>query len=587
MKQKPQNPPGQSCDRIELETYRHSTSHVLAYAVKELYPEVKLAIGPAIEDGFYYDFDLSHRFVPEDLPKIEKKMQEIIKKDYPFVRKEVSKEEAAKIFKAGGEKYKLELLEGIEDKKVSLYESGGFVDLCKGPHIESTGKIKSFKLLRISGAYWRGSEKNPMLQRIYGTAFYKDEELKDYLEKLEEAKKRDHRKIGKELDLFSIQEEAGSGLVLWHPKGAVIRRTIEDFWYKEHEKRGYDIVYTPHILKSNLWQKSGHAEFYKENMFPSLKFEDGEGEYTLKPMNCPGHILIYKSSKRSYRELPVRYAELGTVYRYEKSGVLHGLLRVRGFTQDDAHIFCTLEQLKDEISGVVDFVQFMLASFGLDYFAFLATRPEKFSGSSQDWDKAESTLKEVLEEKNIAYEIDEGEAVFYGPKIDIKIKNALGRLEQGPTIQFDFNLPKKFDVTYVGEDGQEHNVVMVHRVVLGSMERFLGTLIEYYGGAFPVWLSPVQVKLLPISEENLSYAGEIYSRIKSAGIRVELDSKNATLGYKIREAEKEKVPYIVVLGKNEEKEKTLSVRKRKEGDKGKIGIEEFIENIKKEIENKK
>jgi threonyl-tRNA synthetase len=577
MKQKSQNP--------LLETYRHSTSHILAHAVKELYPDVKLAIGPAIEDGFYYDFDTSHRFIPEDLPNIEKKMQEIIKKDYPFVRKEISKKEAIKIFKKHNEKYKVELLEEIKDEKVSLYESGDFFDLCRGPHIESTGKIKAFKLLRISGAYWRGSEKNPMLQRIYGTAFYKDEELKDYLNKLEEAKKRDHRKIGKELDLFSIQEESGPGLVLWHPKGAIIRRTIEDFWYKEHEKRGYDIVYTPHILKSNLWQKSGHAEFYKENMFPSLKFEDGEGEYTLKPMNCPGHILIYKSSKRSYRELPIRYAELGTVYRYEKSGVLHGLLRVRGFTQDDAHIFCTLEQLKDEISGVVDFVQFMLKSFGLDYFAFLATRPEKFSGTSQDWDKAENTLKEVLEEKKIDYEVDEGAAVFYGPKIDIKIKDALGHLEQGPTIQFDFNLPKKFDVTYIGEDGQEHNVVMVHRVVLGSMERFLGTLIEYYGGAFPIWLSPVQVKVLPISEDILPYAKEVYSRIKSAGIRVEVDSKNATLGYKIREAEKEKTPYIVVLGKNEEKEKTLSVRKRKEGDKGKINIEQFIDNIKKEIES--
>ncbi|MBU1767619.1 MAG: threonine--tRNA ligase, partial [Candidatus Omnitrophica bacterium] len=575
MKQKPQD--------SSLETYRHSTSHILAYAVKELYPGVKLGIGPAIEDGFYYDFDLSHRFVPEDLANIEKKMQEIINCAYEFVREEYSKEEAIEIFKAKGEKYKVELLQEIKDKQVFFFTSGDFVDLCRGPHVESTGKIKSFKLLRISGAYWRGSEKNPMLQRIYGTAFYKDNELKDYLNKLEEAKKRDHRKIGKELDLFSIQEESGLGLVLWHPKGAVIRRTIEDFWYKEHEKRGYDIVYTPHILKSKLWQKSGHTEFYKENMFPTLKFEDSEEEYTLKPMNCPGHILIYKSSKRSYRELPIRYAELGTVYRYEKSGVLHGLLRVRGFTQDDAHIFCTLEQLKDEISGVVDFVQFMLKSFGLDYFAFLATRPEKFSGSSQDWDKAENTLKEVLEEKKIDYEVDEGAAVFYGPKIDVKIKDALGHFEQGPTIQFDFNLPKKFDVTYVGEDGQEHNVVMVHRVVLGSMERFLGTLIEYYGGAFPIWLSPVQVKVLPISEDILPYAKEVYSQIKSAGIRVEVDSKNATLGYKIREAEKEKTPYIVVLGKNEEKEKTLSVRKRKEGDKGKINIEQFINNIKKEI----
>lgn len=570
-----------------LEIYRHSASHILAHAVKELYSEVKFGIGPAIEDGFYYDFDLSHRFVPEDLARIEKKMQDIIKKDYPFVRKEVSKKEAIKVFKAKDEKYKVELLKEIEDKKVSLYESGEFVDLCKGPHIESTGKIKSFKLLRISGAYWRGSEKNPMLQRIYGTAFYKDEELQEYLEKLEEAKKRDHRKIGRELDLFSIQEKAGPGLVLWHPNGAIIRRTIEDFWYREHEKRGYDIVYTPHIFKSNLWQISGHTEFYKENMFPPLKFPDSKEEYTLKPMNCPGHILIYKSSKRSYRKLPIRYAELGTVYRYEKSGVLHGLLRVRGFTQDDAHIFCTPEQLKDEISGVVDFVRFMLASFGLEYFTFLATRPEKFAGSLKDWEKAEDTLKKVLEEKDMAYEIDEGNAVFYGPKIDMKIKDSLGKLEQGPTVQFDFNLPEKFDVTYIGEDGREHNVVMVHRVVLGSMERFLGTLIEYWSGAFPLWLSPIQVSIIPISEDNLSYAEGIYSQIKSAGIRVELGSKSETLNYRIREAIEKKIPYIAVVGKNEEKEKTLSVRKRKGADQIKIGINEFIDKIKKEIENYK
>lgn len=576
MKHKSVNPP--------LETCRHSASHVLAHAVKELYPDVKLGIGPAIEDGFYYDFDLKHRFVPEDLEKIEKKMQEIIKKDFSFVRKEMSKKEAAKIFKERKENYKLELLKDIEGE-VSIYESGGFVDLCKGPHVESTGKIKSFKLLRISGAYWRGSEKNPMLQRIYGTAFYKKEDLKDYLNRLEEAKKRDHRKVGRELDLFSIQDEAGSGMVLWHPKGAVIRRIIEDFWYKEHQKRGYEIVYTPHVLKNTLWQTSGHTEFYKENMFPALEFSDDKEEYIVKPMNCPGHILIYKSSKRSYRELPIRYAELGTVYRYEKSGVLHGLLRVRGFTQDDAHIFCTPEQLKGEISEVVDFARFMLKSFGLKSFIFLSTRTDKFAGSSKDWDKAEGVLKEVLEEKNIEYEIDEGGAVFYGPKIDIKIKDSLGRLVQGPTVQFDFNLPKKFDVTYVGEDGKEHNVVMVHRVVLGSLERFFGTLIENYGGAFPVWLSPVQVKVLPISEDNVAYAERVYSKLKDAGIRVELNSKNDTLGYKIREAEKEKIPYIIVLGKNEEKDRTLSVRKRKEGDKGKIKVEKFIDNIKKEIEN--
>ncbi len=582
MEQKPQN--------LSLETYRHSTSHVLAYAVKELYPEVKFGIGPAIEDGFYYDFDTSHRFVPEDLAKIEKKMQEIINKDYPFVRKEVTKEEAVKIFKANGEKYKVELLQGIEDKKVSLYESGDFVDLCRGPHIESTGKIKSFKLLRISGAYWRGSEKNPMLQRIYGTAFYKEEELKDYLQKLEEADKRDHRKLGKELDLFSTNPDVGTGLILWHPKGALIRSIMEDYWRQCHRKGGYEFVFTPHIGKSSLWETSGHLQWYKDGMYSPIEID--EVQYYMKPMNCPFHIMIYKNSIRSYRDLPLRFAELGTVYRYERTGTLHGLSRVRGFTQDDAHIFCPPDQIVEEITRTLKFCLSFIKVFNLSEPSMeLSVRdpatPDKYAGSDENWKKAEEALISALESQGLPYKRMEGEAVFYGPKIDMKYYDALGRAWQGSTIQFDFNLSEKFDLTYISKAGKQERPYMIHRALYGSMERFFALLVENYGGAFPVWLSPVQVKILPISEDNFPYAEEICSKIKAEGIRVELNSKNETLGYKIREAEKEKIPYIVVLGKNEEKEKTLSIRKRKEGDKGKIGIEEFIENIKKEIENYK
>lgn len=580
MEQKPQN--------SSIETYRHSTSHILAHAVKELYPDVKLGIGPAIEDGFYYDFDLSHRFVPEDLPEIEKKMQEIINKDEPFVRKEISKDEAVKIFKTKGEKYKVELLEGIEDKKVFLYYSGNFFDLCKGPHVESTGKIKAFKLLRISGAYWRGSEKNPMLQRIYGTAFYNDKELKEYLKKLEEADKRDHRKLGKELDLFSTNADVGTGLILWHPKGALIRSIMEDYWRGSHRKGGYEFVFTPHIGKASLWQTSGHLQWYKDGMYSPIEID--EVQYYMKPMNCPFHMMIYKNSIHSYRDLPLRFAELGTVYRYERTGVLHGLSRVRGFTQDDAHIFCSPEQIIEEITRTLKFCLSFIKAFNLPAPSMeLSVRdpstPDKYAGSDENWKKAEEALITALDSQGLSYKRMEGEAVFYGPKIDMKYYDALGRAWQGSTIQFDFNLPERFDLYYVSKDGKQERPYMIHRALYGSLERFFALLIEHYGGAFPLWLSPVQVKILPISEDNLPYAETLYLKLKDAEIRVELNSKNDTLGYKIREAEKEKIPYIIVLGKNEEKEKTLSVRKRKEGDKGKINIEQFIDNIKKEIEN--
>jgi len=567
----------------ELEILRHSASHILAQAVKRLFPEARLGIGPPIKDGFYYDFDVPRPFTPEDLEKIEEEMRKIVEEDFPFIKKVVPKEEAKRFFREKGEKYKLELLEEIPAQEVSLYEDGEFVDLCRGPHVKSTGEVKYFKLLSVAGAYWRGDEKNPMLQRIYGTAFFSQEELEDYLRKLEEAKKRDHRVVGKELDLFSLQEEAGAGLIFWHPKGAVIRRVIEEFWYEEHRKRGYQIVYTPHIMRKELWVRSGHWEFYRENMFPPMELP--EAEYILKPMNCPGHILIYKSKKRSYRDLPLRFAEMGTVYRYEKSGVLHGMLRVRGFTQDDAHIFCTPSQVKEEIEGVIDFIDYMMKIFKFPYRAFLSTRPEKYAGELEDWDRAENTLKEVLESKGIKYEIEEGEGVFYGPKIDIKMEDALGRLWQGPTVQFDFNLPRKFEVTYVGEDGKEHYVVMIHRVVLGAMERFVGTLIEFYGGDLPFWLAPLQVRVLPVSETYLPYAEKVYKTLFDEGIRVDIDRRDATLGYKIRDGELKKVPYLVVVGKKEEETGKVAVRERKKGQRV-MELKELVEELKLKIKEK-
>lgn len=568
---------------MDLQTLRHSASHILAQAVKRLYPEVRLGIGPSIKSGFYYDFDSPQPFTPEDLKRIEKEMRKIVKDDYRFEKLSVSKEEAEKVFKEKGENYKLELLKEIPDGGVTLYRDGEFIDLCRGPHVESTGKVKYFKLLSVAGAYWKGDEKNPMLQRIYGTAFPEKEELDAYLKKLEEAKKRDHRVVGRELDLFSTEEEAGSGLIFWHPRGAVIRREIEEFWYEEHRKRGYQIVYTPHILKKDLWVKSGHWDFYRENMFPPMELP--EATYQLKPMNCPGHILIYKSKTRSYRDLPLRLAEMGTVYRYEKSGVLHGMLRVRGFTQDDAHIFCTPQQVKEEIKGVIEFVDYIMGIFRFPYRAFLSTRPEKFTGSIQDWERAETALRDVLQEKGIEFEIEEGEGVFYGPKIDIKMEDALGRLWQGPTVQFDFNLPRRFDVTYINKDNKADYVIMIHRVVLGAMERFVGTLLEFYGGDLPLWIAPLQVKIIPVNDDMLPYARKVHRSIQEEGIRVEIDERSATVGYKIRESEKEKVPYMLVLGKKEEEINGVSVRERK-GEQKLMKTGEFIGMLKKKIKEK-
>jgi len=545
--------------QTNVETIRHSAAHVMAEAVQSIFPEAKFGIGPAIEDGFYYDFDLPRSLTPDDLPLIEQKMQEIVAADLPFTRKEASKEEARKIFAA--QPLKLELIDELPDDTVSIYQQGSFTDLCRGPHVSSTGQIKAFKLTSTAGAYWRGDEHRPMLQRIYGTAFASKEALDEYLHRLEEAARRDHRKLGKELDLFSIHEESGPGLVHWHPKGSVIRRVIEDFWKEVHIKRGYDIVYTPHIARVDLWKTSGHWEFYRENMYSPMDID--EQQYVIKPMNCAGHILIYKTKLRSYRELPLRYAELGTVYRYERSGVLHGLARVRGFTQDDAHIFCRFDQLEDEVVKVLELTSFMMETFGFsNQKVMLSTRPEKYAGALEDWEKATATLQRALERSGIAYEVDPGEGVFYGPKIDTKIEDALGRAWQGPTVQVDFNLPQRFDVNYVGEDGQEHMVAMVHRTVMGSMERFLASLIEHYGGAFPVWLAPVQIKIVPVADRHLDYAGKLTEKFREADIRTEVDSRSERMNLKIRQAQIEKVPYILIIGDKEVSGATVSVRLR-------------------------
>lgn len=542
------------------DTYRHSASHIMAHAVKEMFPDARLAIGPSIEDGFYYDFDLKSPLAPEDLEKIEKKMSEIIKKDSAFKRIVIKREEAIELFKKAGEGYKVELLNEIPDEEVSLYEEGGFLDLCRGPHVPSTGVIKAFKLLSIAGAYWRGDENNKMLQRIYGTAFEDGKDLKDYLSFLEEVRKRDHRRLGKDLDLFSMSDEIGSGLILWHPNGAVIRKVIEDFWRDEHQKADYKILFSPHIAKLNLWRKSGHWDFYRENMYSPMEI-DGI-EYELKPMNCPFHIQIYKSNLKSYRELPVRYAELGTVYRYERSGVLHGLLRVRGFTQDDAHIFCMEDQIGDEILRVLDFTIFILKTFGFDeYDIYLSTRPEKYVGAPENWERSTEALKRALETKGLSYEIDPGEGVFYGPKIDIKVKDSLNRAWQCSTIQVDFNNPERFDVAYRGSDGKEHRPIMIHRALMGSLERFFGILVEHYAGAFPLWLAPVQVAVLTIAERHSDYASGVAGRLKAEGIRVDLNVDNEKIGHKIREATIRKVPYLVIIGDREVSEAKLSIRR--------------------------
>ncbi|MEO0265291.1 MAG: threonine--tRNA ligase [candidate division WOR-3 bacterium] len=568
---------------IGRDTYWHTSSHIMAQAVKRIFKDIKITIGPAIENGFYYDFDTGgYNFTDEDLVKIELEMSKIIEEDLPVERVEMNKEDAVKLFSEMGETYKVEILSEIPDQTVSLYKQGEFIDLCRGPHLPSTGYVKAFKLLSVSGSYWRGDETKSRLQRIYGISFPSMDELNEYLHKLEEARRRDHRVLGKELDLFSVHDEIGPGLILWHPKGAIIRRTIEDFWVQEHLKRGYELVYTPHVGRARLWEISGHLGYYRENMYPEMKLDNQE--YFLKPMNCPFHIMIYKTKVRSYRDLPIRYCELGTVYRYERSGVLHGLLRVRGFTQDDAHIFARPDQIMDEIKQVVEFAFFILNRFGFkDFEVFVSTKPKDSVGSEEMWNEATNSLKKALEELNIQFEVDEGGGAFYGPKIDIKIKDALGRSWQCTTIQFDFNLPERFDVTYRDKDGVDKRPYLVHRALFGSMERFFATLLEYYGGNFPLWISPIQIAVLPISEDNVPYAEEIYKKLLEKGYRVKVDKSNEKLGAKIRNAEIEKIPYMVILGKKEIEENLLSVRKHGAGDLGKMSLAEFINIIENEL----
>ena len=557
----------------------------MAHAVKTLFPDAKLAIGPATDEGFYYDFDVERTFTPEDLSLIEKKMSEIIQQNNPFVRRVVSRQEAIALFQGKGELYKVELLQEIPDDDVSLYEEGGFVDLCRGPHIETTGQVTAFKLLSIAGAYWRGNEKNKMLQRIYGTSFTDKKALKDYLDFLEEVKKRDHRKLGKDLDLFSTSDEIGAGLIVWHPNGALIRRAIEDFWLKEHYKAGYKVLYSPHIAKLNLWATSGHLDFYRENMYSPMEIEGID--YEIKPMNCPFHIHVYKHALRSYKELPIRYAELGTVYRYERSGVLHGLLRVRGFTQDDAHIFCREDQIEDEILKVLDFTLFILKTFGFDrYDIYLSTRPDKYVGTPENWERSTNALKKALEIKGLIYDIDAGEGVFYGPKIDIKVKDSLNRQWQCSTIQVDFNNPERFAMMYRGSDGKEHRPIMIHRALMGSLERFFGILIEHYAGSFPVWLTPVQVKILTIAERHADYAISLSETLKKEEIRTELDIENEKIGYKIRNATLMKVPYLVIIGDKEVSENTVTVRKRSGENIGPFTVTELLGILKEKITTK-
>jgi len=577
---------------------RHSTAHVMAEAVLEKFPSAKIAIGPAIEDGFYYDFDLPRPLTPEDLEDIEAHMREIIKGDKKFARREVSADEAKQAFK--DQPYKLELIAGLEEGKldedgnpteekpvISLYTQGGFTDLCRGPHVDSTAQINpdAIKILNSAGAYWRGDEKRPMLQRIYGTAWNTPEELKDYLWRLEEAKKRDHRMIGHDLDLFSSNDEIGAGLILWHPKGAKMRKIIENFWSEEHEKNGYDFVYTPHIGKVQLWETSGHLGFYKENMYSPIDI-DGQ-QYFLKPMNCPFHLHIYKSSLRSYRDLPLRFAEEGTVYRYERSGVMHGLMRVRGFTQDDAHHFCRPDQMPEEIDFVLDFSLHILHSFGFSEInAYLSTKPEKSVGDPEQWKAAEEALEASLKRAGVAYKVDEGGGAFYGPKIDLKVKDAIGREWQLSTIQFDFNEPERFDLTYIGEDGQPHRPYMVHRALLGSLERFFGVLIEHYAGAFPVWLSPVQAEIIPIADRHLDYANKVAAELKLKGIRAHVDSRPERMNAKIRDAQNQKIPYMLVVGDKEAEAGEVALRLRNGENPGPMALEAFIAKALEDVKSK-
>lgn len=561
-----------------LEILRHSASHVMAQAVKDLFPSVKLTFGPSTENGFYYDFDYERTFTLQDLERIEKRMSEIIARDEPFIREEVSKEEAKKIFQMMGETYKIEHLDELPDH-VSLYRQGTFLDLCEGPHLPSTGRIKAFRLLNVSGTYWRGDAHNQVLQRIYGTAFPTQSDLDEFLRMLEEAKKRDHRRLGKELDLFSISEEAGPGLVIYHPRGAMLRMILEDFEKREHLRRGYQIVIGPQLLRLDLWRRSGHLENYQDKMY-FTKVE--EVEYGIKPMNCLSHMLIYKSQIRSYRDLPIRYFELGTVYRHEKSGELHGLLRVRGFTQDDAHILCRPDQLNGEICAIIEFIDDVMKIFGFDYEVELSTRPERSIGSDEDWERATQALIQALKIKALPYEINEGEGAFYGPKIDVKLKDALNRRWQCATIQVDFAMPERFDLTYVGSDGERHRPVMLHRVILGAMERFIGVLIEHYAGAFPVWLAPTQAMIMTVTDRQISYAEDLYNQLTQKGIRLDKDFRNEKLGFKIREAQLLKIPYMLIVGDRESKERTVSPRKRSGETLQSMSAEEFVKQIESE-----
>ncbi|MBM4295735.1 MAG: threonine--tRNA ligase [Deltaproteobacteria bacterium] len=562
-----------------LEVMRHSASHLMAEAVRSLFPGVKIAIGPAIEAGFYYDFDAPEPFTPEDLARIEERMGQLVARDLPYERQEMSRGEAIRLFRELNEIYKVELLEEIPQDRVSLYRQGDFVDLCRGPHIPSTGYIGAFKLTGVSGAYWRGDERNPMLQRLYGTAFPTREELERHLELLQEAKRRDHRRLGRELGLFMVDEEAGAGMVIYLPKGALLRSIIEDFERREHLKRGYQMVMGPQMLKVDMWQRSGHWDNYRDHMY----FCEVEGQmYGVKPMNCVAHMLIYKSRVRSYRELPLRFFELGTVLRHERSGVLHGLTRVRQFTQDDAHILCTPEQVESEILGVLDFVAEVMAIFGFEYEVELATRPEKSIGADAEWELATNALINALKTRNLPYHLCEGEGAFYGPKIDIKLKDALQRRWQCATIQCDFTLPERFDLTYIGPDGQRHRPVMLHRVILGSLERFLGVLVEHYAGAFPVWLAPVQLILLPITDRVHGYAREVARMLLEADLRVEVDDRPETLRYKIREAQLQKIPYMVIVGDREAADRTLSPRLRDGTEIKGMPLDEFLNRLKEE-----
>lgn len=564
----------------KIETIRHSLAHILAHAVQNLYPGTKFGIGPAIENGFYYDFDLPSPISNEDLPKIEAEMKKLISLNLRFEKKLISKEEAKKIFKE--DPYKIELIEEIPEEKVSIYKSGNFLDLCRGPHVKSTKEIPidAFKLIKISGAYWRGSEKNRMLTRIYGLAFSTKKELQEYLEKEKEAEKRDHRILGQKLELFLLDEEVGAGLPLWLPKGAILRKIIQDFLYEELKKEGYHWVVTPHIGNLNLWKTSGHWELYRENMYSPIKID--EEEYLIKPMNCPFHVKIFKSKIRSYKELPLKFAEFGTVYRYERSGVLHGLTRVRGFTQDDAHIFCTKEQLSKEIEKLLKHGLKLLKTFGFkDFDIYLSTRPEKFAGTEAMWKRATNALKYVLNKLKLKYDIDPGGGVFYGPKIDIKVKDALGRPWQCTTIQVDFNLPERFDINFINEKGKKERVIMLHRALLGSIERFIGVLIEHYGGALPFWLSPEQVWVIPIAKRHLKYAKEVMEELKNFGLRVRLKEEKETVAKKIREGEIQRIPYMLVVGDKEMKSKSVRVRERGKGDIGERKIKEFLEKINK------